>query len=210
MYKLYFKFLIDIFLSLVLLVILSPLFLLIFLIIKFDGGPAFYTHERIGLNNKKIKIIKFRSMYIDADKMLEDILLNNEIMNKQWSAFHKLDNDPRVTKFGELIRKTYLDEIPQLINVLFGDMSIVGPRPITQEEFDLHFKDDSEIKHYQSLRPGITGFWQVNNIIGEDYKERIKKEMFYVRNVNFFLDVVILLKTLRLLISKLINIKIKF
>lgn len=207
MYKLYFKFLIDILISLIILLVISPLFLLIFLIIKCDGGPAFYIHERIGLNNKKIKIIKFRSMYIDADKMLEDILLNNENMNKQWSAFHKLDNDPRVTKFGGLLRKIYLDEIPQLINVLFGDMSIVGPRPITQEEFDLHFKDDGEIKLYQSLRPGITGFWQVNNVRGENYQKRIKKEIFYVENVNFFLDVVILLKTIHLIISKLINYK---
>ena len=203
MYKSYFKSLIDIFLSLILLFILSPLFLFIFLIIKFDGGSAFYIHERIGLNNKKIKIIKFRSMHIDADKILKDILLNNEKLNKQWSVFHKLDNDPRVTKFGGFIRKTHLDEIPQLINVLFGDMSIVGPRPITQEEFDLHFKDDYEIKLYQSIRPGITGFWQVNNITGEDYQKRIKKELFYVKNVSFLNDVVILIKTIHLLIKKI-------
>jgi len=185
----------DIFFSLIAILILLPIMLVIAILIKiFDRGNCIYTQRRVGLNGKEFNIFKFRTMYTDADKRLENLLKNDLKAKEEWEKFFKLKNDPRVTPIGKFLRKTSLDELPQFFNVLKGDMSIVGPRPVTKEELIKFYKDKAEL--YKSVRPGITGYWQVtsrNNITS--YEERVKMDVWYIENQSFLLDLKIVLKT---------------
>ena len=185
----------DIFFSLIAILILLPIMLVIAILIKiFDGGNCIYTQRRVGLNGKEFNIFKFRTMYTDADKRLENLLKNDLKAKEEWEKFFKLKNDPRVTPIGKFLRKTSLDELPQFFNVLKGDMSIVGPRPVTKEELIKFYKDKAEL--YKSVRPGITGYWQVtsrNDITS--YEERVKMDVWYIENQSFLLDLKIILKT---------------
>ena len=185
----------DIIFSLIILIISLPYILLIALFIKIeDGGPVFYGHERITLAGKVFKCWKFRTMVINADKKLAEVLSRDPIAKAEWEKNFKLKNDPRVTIIGKFLRRTSLDEIPQFFNVLIGDMCVVGARPIVEKELNEYYKKMAGI--YCSMKPGITGPWQIgkrNDI--ENYDERVSLDMWYIKHLSFWLDLKIILKT---------------
>ncbi|WP_343122154.1 undecaprenyl-phosphate galactose phosphotransferase WbaP [Desulfurobacterium thermolithotrophum] len=184
----------DLLISLMLLPVLIPLILIIAILIKLDSkGPVFFVHERIGENGKTIRVIKFRTMYHDAKERLEKLLKEDEQARKEWETNFKLKNDPRVTKIGKLLRKTSLDELPQIFNVLKGDMSLVGPRPVVKEEIEKYYGDFAQ--YYYMVKPGITGLWQVSGRSDTDYDKRVRLDTWYVLNWSLWLDLVILIKT---------------
>lgn len=155
-----------------------------------DTAPIIYTQKRLGLYGKEIYIYKFRSMVPNADEMLQQ-LLRDETYRRQWEENQKLDNDPRITKIGSILRKTSLDELPQLLNVLKGDMSLVGPRPLVEGELEAH----DGLKLYQQVKPGITGWWGCNGRSNIEYKERLELEYYYVKHCSLWLDVLCIFKT---------------
>ena len=164
-----------------------------------DGGSIIYGHERVGKDGKKFKVLKFRSMYMDADKKLKEILKNDPKAKEEWEKTFKLKNDPRITPIGKFLRKTSLDELPQFINVLKGEMSVVGPRPVVEEELIKSYKDKA--KMYKSVKPGVTGYWQVEGRSDTYYDERIKMDEYYVNNQSFLLDLKIILKTIQVMVT---------
>lgn len=185
---------IDFTFSLLVLIILSPLFLIIAILIKLDGGPVFFFQERMGLHGRRFKCIKFRTMVVDAENLKASLLSQNE----QQGPVFKIRNDPRVTKIGKFLRKTSLDELPQFINVLFGDMSIVGPRPPIP----------SEVKQYErwqsrrlSMKPGITCIWQVSGRNNIPFEQWMRMDMQYIDTWSLKLDFVILLKTVKVVFN---------
>lgn len=186
------KRLFDIILTSIALIVLSPIFIIIAILIKIDSkGSVLYRHKRIGKNGKYIYLYKFRSMYSDSKERLEKLLENPKI-RKEWEENFKLDNDPRITKIGKFLRKTSLDELPQLLNILMGDMSIVGPRPIIDGEIEKYGKDTSK---FLSVTPGLTGWWACNGRSCTSYDERKKLELYYVDHRSIRLDFKIILKT---------------
>ncbi|MCC9599952.1 sugar transferase [Stieleria sp. JC731] len=178
-----------------------PLMLAIGLAIKiFDPGPVFYYQHRVGRFSHPFRAIKFRSMVCEADKKLQAYLQNNPDAKKEWQSTHKLKNDPRVTKLGCFLRKTSLDEIPQLLNVLYGEMSLVGPRPIIDgKDYDREYiQDHPEVfALYQMVRPGITGLWQVSGRNETSYKQRVFLDRFYLHNWSIEMDLFILWRTVK-------------
>lgn len=184
---------IDILSILILSPIWLPIFILIAILVKLTSkGPIFYGHKRIGQNGKEIKCWKFRSMCINSQEMLEQILATDPVRRAEWEKDRKFIDDPRVTKFGRFLRKTSLDELPQLINILVGDMSLVGPRPVTEPELVKY----GEYKDYVlSVLPGLTGMWQVSGRSDTKYEERISFDSFYIQNWSIWLDIWILIKT---------------
>ena len=181
---------IDILGALIGLVLLSPIFLIVAIAIKLDSkGPIIFGHTRKGLHGKDINVYKFRTMYENSQEIF------NNFTKEQKEEFYKnfkLENDPRVTKIGDFLRRTSIDELPQLINILNGSMSIVGPRPIVQKEIDLY--GDYANKLF-SVVPGLTGYWQANGRSDTTYEERIKMDMYYIDNRGFWLDFKIIIKT---------------
>ena len=181
---------IDILGALIGLVLLSPIFLIVAIAIKLDSkGPIIFGHNRKGLHGKDIKVYKFRTMYENSQEIF------NNFTKEQKEEFYKnfkLENDPRVTKIGDFLRRTSIDELPQLINILNGSMSIVGPRPIVQKEIELY--GDYANKLF-SVVPGLTGYWQANGRSDTTYEERIKMDMYYIDNRGFWLDLKIIIKT---------------
>ena len=191
-YKLIKK-LFDLLFALLFLILVSPLMLIIFLLIKFSSrGPIFFLQERIGINNKSFKCIKFRTMHPEADDILENLLSKNETIKKEFEETHKIKNDPRITNIGNFLRKTSLDELPQLVNVLKGEMSIVGPRPVVSEE---KIKYGKKFMKVNSVTPGITGLWQISGRNNLTYKKRIYLDLIYTENINFLLDLRIIIRT---------------
>lgn len=189
------------FLALALLPFLLPLIALFaFLIKKESPGPIFFAHYRVGKHGKKIPTYKFRSMYSDAKERLEKLLQDHPEIKKEWDENFKLKDDPRITKIGAFLRKTSLDELPQIFNVLRGEMSFVGPRPVIQEEIDLYYKEDAEF--YFMVKPGITGLWQVSGRSDTDYDFRVAIDKWYVLNWSIWSDVVILIKTVKVVLLK--------
>ncbi len=187
----------DFLLSLVAIIILSPLFLIIAILIKIDSeGPVFFKHKRIGKNGKIIGIYKFRSMVINAEELIKKFTPEQKA---EYEKNFKLDNDPRITKIGKFLRKSSLDELPQLINILIGNMSIVGPRPIVKKELEKYGKNKDK---FLSVTPGLTGFWQASGRSDVSYDERIKMELYYVDNCSLWLDFKIILKTFVAVIKK--------
>lgn len=178
---------------------ISPFLLGIAIAIKVSSpGPAIYAHRRIGRNGAHFNCYKFRSMVSDSDKRLKEFLEANPEAAKEWEESHKLKHDPRVTKIGALLRKTSLDELPQLFNVIRGQMSLVGPRPIVDEEiikYDVFFSD------YTLVRPGMTGLWQTSGRSDTSYSRRVRLDAWYVRNWNIWLDISLLVKTVRVVLS---------
>jgi len=176
-----------------------PLFAVTALIVRLDGGPAFFRQQRVGKHGKLFNCYKFRSMRVDAEAVLNQYLEKHPESAAEWREFQKLRNDVRITKFGEFIRRTSIDELPQLINVLKGEMSLVGPRPMMsgQETF---YGDD--FMYYESVRPGITGPWQVSGRNKLPFKERVSLESWYARNWSLWMDIVIILKTVPTLLKK--------
>ena len=193
-FKIYFIFkrLFDIVCSLLGLILLSPVFLIVAILIRRDGGKAFFKQERIGKNGKNIKIYKFRSMIVNAEKVLEELMEKDENIRNEYLTNKKLENDPRITKIGKFIRKTSIDELPQLINVLKGDMSLVGPRPYLWRE-----KEDmgESYKYIITCKPGITGYWQVSGRSDVSFEERVELEKYYSEHVSAWMDIKILFKT---------------
>jgi len=194
------KRLFDIVFSVFAIIITLPITIPIAIIIKLtDGGSIIYGHERVGKGGRKFKVLKFRSMYIDADKKLKEILKNDPKAKEEWEKTFKLKNDPRITPIGKFLRKTSLDELPQFINVLKGEMSVVGPRPVVEEELKKYYKDKAEL--YKSVKPGVTGYWQVEGRNDTDYEERIKMDEYYIKNRSFLMDLKIILKTIKVMIT---------
>ena len=191
----------DVFFSLFALAFSLPLMVVIGLSVKIeDGGRIFFFHDRVGCNGKRFKIIKFRTMNPNAEQEL-DILLKDPQIKEEWEKTFKLKNDPRITRIGKILRRTSLDELPQFFNVLKGDMSVVGPRPVTEEELKRYYGEKAKI--YKSIKPGITGYWQVMKRSDvEDYKERVEMDEWYIKNFSFILDMKIILKTVAVMLSK--------
>lgn len=186
----------DIVFSLFCLIIGFPFFILIALTIFITSpGNVFYSHQRIGRGGKSIKCYKFRSMFPDANHRLQKIINDHPHLRDEWSRNFKLKNDPRVTSFGAFLRKTSLDEIPQFWNVLKGDLSIVGPRPVVIEELKKYY----HVKAYKvlSVRPGLTGIWQVSGRSDvKSYDTRVEMDEYYVDNHSFLLDLKLIAKTI--------------
>jgi len=185
----------DIIFSLLVLIFFFPLFLIISLIIKLeDGGPVLYRHKRITATGKEFNCLKFRTMRLGADEELKKILATNSELRQEWSRSYKLKNDPRITRIGKLLRKMSLDEFPQFFNVLRGDMSVVGARPIVDDELRDFYKDSAG--RYCSMKPGITGPWQVGRRSDvEDYNERVELDDWYILNYSLWTDIKIIVKT---------------
>lgn len=175
------------------LIAVSPLMLVLAYLTKRDGGPVFFGHQRIGKDGKTFPCLKFRSMIVNSKEVLEKHLAENAEARAEWDADQKLKNDPRITRFGNFLRSSSLDELPQLINVLRGEMSLVGPRPIVTAEVS---KYDHDIAHYYRVSPGITGLWQVSGRNDVSYTQRVQMDSWYVRNWSLWHDIAILCKTL--------------
>lgn len=196
------KRLIDILGGLVGCVLLVPITVAVYIarkVLKEDDGPLFYEHLRYGKDGKKFRIYKFRSMCIDADKRLKEYLEQNEEARIEFEENHKLKDDPRITKLGKFIRKTSIDELPQFINVLKGDMSLIGPRPIVDGEIEKYGENKDK---FLSVRPGLTGYWAANGRSDITYEERMKMELYYVDNISFKLDIQIFFKTIISVVKK--------
>ncbi len=178
--------------------LILPFVILIALAIKLDSkGPVFFGHTRIGYGGKKFKAWKFRSMVQNADQVLKDYLAKHPELQDEWDRTQKLKNDPRVGKVGALIRKTSLDELPQVWNVLWGQMSLVGPRPIVDDEIKRY---GAQFELYKKVYPGITGLWQVSGRSDTTYGQRVELDTYYVRNWSLWLDIYILIKTVRVVL----------
>lgn len=179
---------------------LLPVFLLIVLIIKIDSpGPVIFGHKRIGAKEKSFTCYKFRTMVTDAERVLEHYLADNAAARREWEENFKLKDDPRITKIGRWLRQTSLDELPQLFNVLKGEMSLVGPRPIVKGEIP---KYQEVINDYYLVRPGITGYWQINGRSNVDYETRVQMDSWYVRNWSIWLDLALICKTFKVVLEK--------
>ena len=175
-------------------VVLAPLLLVVAVgVYLSDRGPVLFHHGRLGRRGKMFKCLKFRTMAVDADKRLARLLETDPVARAEWAADHKLRNDPRVTALGGFLRRTSLDELPQLFNVIRGDMSLVGPRPIVPAEAVRYGR---YLQHYWSVRPGITGLWQVSGRNDLTYRRRVAIDTLYVRTKNIPLDAFILFATL--------------
>lgn len=195
------KYIFDTVLSILFLPLILLITLIIGILIKIDSpGPVFYSHPRVGKGGKIFKVYKFRTMYKDSKERLEKLLNENEELRKEWETNFKLKNDPRVTKVGKFLRKTSLDELPQIFNVLKGEMSLVGPRPVIQEEIDKYYKEYA--KYYFMTSPGVTGLWQVSGRSDTNYDFRVWIDSWYVLNWSLWLDVVILFKTIKVVLKR--------
>ena len=182
-------------LALFLLVIMAPLMLAIMILIWFaDGGPVIFAHHRVGRDGKIFRCFKFRSMRNNADRILTELLLNDRAARNEWKREQKLTTDPRITPIGKLLRNTSLDELLQLVNVLKGQMYLVGPRPVTMQELS---KYGSNRWHYISVSPGMTGLWQVSGRNNTTYEERVALDRQYVERRSAFFDAYILFKTIK-------------
>lgn len=187
----------DFILSLIGIAIMSPLFLIISIMIKCDTkGPMFFKQRRIGLNGKPLYIYKFRTMVTNAEELIASFTPEQK---KEWEESYKLKDDPRITRVGKILRKTSLDELPQLINIIKGEMSIIGPRPVVEEELSWYGND---VDLVLSVKPGLTGWWAVNGRSEVPYPKRCDLELYYVKNASLALDVRILLGTLKVVFSQ--------
>jgi len=190
----------DVFFSLAVLVLTAPLFLIIYLLIRTTSkGRAIYYQERIGRAGIPFRCYKFRSMYSDAESRLQDILKNDPQKHEEWERNHKLRNDPRITQIGKFIRRSSLDEFPQFWNVLKGDLSVVGPRPVVSEEIVKHFGKKAE--KILSIRPGLTGLWQVSGRSDISYAARVALDEKYVDERSFALDLKLIMLTIPRMLS---------
>jgi len=187
------KSVLDFSLSLLAFVFFMPLFALLPLLIKLTSkGPVFYRAMRLGKGGRPIRVWKFRSMYADADERLKSLLASNPALREEYEANFKLRDDPRVTPLGRFLRKTSLDEIPQLFNVFSGEMALIGPRPIVEKEISYY---DKAYSVFSSVKPGITGLWQASGRSDTDYARRVSLDMYYVLNWSPWMDVWILFRT---------------
>lgn len=192
------KDIIDKILSIIMIILLLIPSTIIAILIKKDSkGKVIYKHKRVGKNNKTIYVLKFRTMAENAEQLKSYF---TQEQKKEYEQNYRLKQDHRITKIGKILRNLCIDEIPQFINVLKGDLSIVGPRPITVEELEKYTKTEREM--LLSVKPGITGYWQINRKENTTYKQRIEMELYYVKNKNAILDIKILFSTVKLILKK--------
>jgi len=173
-------------------IVFSPLIIAVAVLLRREGGPVIFRHRRVGRNGEAFDCLKFRSMVPSADRVLRDLLDQHPELRAEWLRDHKLRDDPRITAVGRFLRRTSLDELPQLWNVIRGEMSLVGPRPVVREEL---LRYGRHLHRYLGARPGITGLWQVTGRNDTDYRRRVVLDVYYVRRQSIFLDLYILLKT---------------
>ena len=186
--------------ALVMLALLSPLLLAIaFRIWRVDGAPLTYGHYRVGLRGKLFRCLKFRSMVRNSDQVLHELLSTNAAARAEWERDHKLRNDPRITGIGDFLRRTSLDELPQLFNILRGEMHFVGPRPVTVGELRRY---GARKRHYLSVKPGLTGLWQVSGRNNTTYDERVELDSQYVERRTPLFDTWIIFRTFKVLITR--------
>jgi Undecaprenyl-phosphate galactose phosphotransferase WbaP len=193
------KRLFDTLVAALLLVMLLPMMLLIALLLKLEGGSVLFAHQRIGKNGRKFDCYKFRSMVPNAEQQLQSLLQHNAHLKAEWDKEHKLKDDPRISRMGDFLRRTSLDELPQLFNVLKSEMSLVGPRPIVEEELQKYGLDKS---YYLMVRPGMTGLWQVSGRNDVDYETRVYLDAWYVKNWSLWYDLAILFKTVKVVFGR--------
>ena len=187
----------DLVISTIGLIVLSPIFLILAIIVKLDSkGPVFFAHTRYGKNGKKFKMYKFRTMYENAQDMINDF--TPEQM-KEWKENFKLQDDPRITKVGKFLRKTSLDELPQIVNIMKGDLSIIGPRPVIEEELKKYGENKEK---FLSVTPGLTGYWQANGRSSTTYEQRMEMELYYIDHISPKLDFKIFFKPIESVIKK--------
>jgi len=172
--------------------VFSPLMVAIVIILRRQGGTVIYKHRRVGRDGRMFECLKFRTMVSNADQVLRDLLEREPELMAEWMRGHKLRHDPRVTRLGRFLRRTSLDELPQIWNVVCGEMSLVGPRPVVREEL---LRYGRNVGVYLTAKPGITGLWQVTGRNNTDYRRRVVLDTYYVRNQTLVLDLYILLKT---------------
>ena len=181
------------------LVFIAPLMIPIAIAIRLhDGGPAIFVQSRIGRDGKEFRCFKFRTMVVDADKRLEELLETDPRARREWSQAQKLSNDPRITRFGRFLRKSSLDELPQLFNILKGEMSVVGPRPIVRSEV---IKYGSYFDYYKGAKPGLTGLWQISGRSDTSYDERVALDVAYVEHWSLLQDAKIIALTLPAIVA---------
>lgn len=185
--------------ALLLLVGLAPLLLALAWLVRRDGSPATFEHYRVGCGGRLFRCLKFRTMRPDAERALQELLASDPALRKEWQRDQKLALDPRVTAVGRLLRRSSLDELPQLVNVLRGEMALVGPRPITVAELRRY---GSARWKYLSVPPGMTGLWQVSGRNWTSYDERVKLDQLYVKNRGAWLDCKILAKTVSVVLTR--------
>ncbi len=193
------KRLFDTLVAALLLVLLLPMMLLIALLLKLEGGSVLFAHQRIGKNGRKFDCYKFRSMVPNAEQQLQSLLQHNAHLKAEWDKEHKLKDDPRISRMGDFLRRTSLDELPQLFNVLKSEMSLVGPRPIVEDELQKYGLDKS---YYLMVRPGMTGLWQVSGRNDVDYETRVYLDAWYVKNWSLWYDLAILFKTVKVVFGR--------
>jgi lipopolysaccharide/colanic/teichoic acid biosynthesis glycosyltransferase len=186
--------------SLVLLLVALPIFALVALLVTIEGDPVLYVHQRVGRGGKSFGCLKFRTMLVDGDRMLQSLLESSPSARREWESSHKLRNDPRITRIGAFLRQYSLDELPQLLNVLRGEMSLVGPRPVVASELDRFY--GSMAAAYMSVRPGITGPWQVSGRSSVHYDRRVALDIAYAASHSFAGDLVILGRTVGAVLSR--------
>ena len=189
----------DVSLAALLLVLAVPLFLLLAAVIRLDGGPVFYTQRRLGAGGRPFRCLKFRTMVVDSERALQTLLAADPALAAEWQATRKLARDPRITWVGRFLRRTSLDELPQLLNVLRLEMSLVGPRPIVESEVPLY---GEHIAHYYAIRPGMTGLWQISGRSSTSYARRVQLDVWYVNNWSVWNDLAVLLKTIPVVIGR--------
>ena len=195
------KIILDYTLACIGIISLSPLLVyIVYRIKKEDNGPVLYKHTRIGLHGKPFTCYKFRSMVSNAQEILQKHLAEDVAARKEWDLFFKLKDDPRVTTFGKQLRQYSLDELPQLFNVLKGEMSLVGPRPVIQEELDKYYGENAKL--YCMVKPGITGLWQVSGRNDLEYDERVALDFMYIMHRSIISDIVILWRTIGVVLKK--------
>ena len=163
-----------------------------------DTSSIFYTHNRVGKNGKVFKLYKYRTMVPNADEVLKQ-LLKHKVYRREWQKNHKLEHDPRITKVGKFLRKSSLDELPQFINILKNDMSLIGPRPLVEGELEKHH---GKAKIYESIKPGITGWWACNGRSDTTYKRRLELEYYYVNNCSVLMDIAVIFLTIKAVLFK--------
>lgn len=181
-----------------LLVALSPALLVVSWLVRLDGGKAVFGHIRVGQNGQAFKCLKFRSMVMNADAVLKDLLDRDPRARMEWELEFKLRDDIRITRIGRFLRRTSLDELPQLLNVVRGEMSLVGPRPIVEEEL-VRYGDD--VRYYLMAKPGMTGLWQVSGRNDTDYATRVSLDVSYVKSWSLRRDLGILIRTVKVVVT---------
>lgn len=190
----------DLAVAAIMLPIVAPLMLVLWLMVRRDGGPGFYAQPRVGRNGREFRCWKLRTMVVDAEKVLADLCASDPTVAAEWNRDQKLANDPRITPVGDFLRKTSLDEVPQFWNVLIGDMSFVGPRPFMSSQDRLYREAGG--RAYYWMRPGLTGPWQVEGRGATSFVERIRFDEKYFRNTSMSTDLKLMLRTARVVLDK--------